>query len=548
MLSFEHIEFLWGLLLLPLFFLIYLLARRRKAVMRKRLGDPELVKEMMGDVNQGAFLKKFLLVFFALGLLVTAVANLRTPIGSSKITRNGSEVMIALDVSKSMLAQDVKPDRLTRAKQFLSRLVDKLPDDQIGIVVFAGRAYLQMPLSGDHAATKMYISASSPKSIPTQGTVLADALSMSSVSFASKEKKYKTIVLISDGEDHDENALKTAKDLADQGVVIHTIGIGSSAGAPIPDEASGGVKIDQQGNTVISKLNEDELASIAQAGNGTYQLCNNAERAAANVAAAVNSMDKKNITDDSLLNFRSFFQYIIGLALLLLLIEMFVSEIKKPKKVKMKSAVAILFVLFSLQASAQNDKAVIKEGNQQFDSREYEQAANSYQKALELNKDNVTAEYNLGNALYKWGKKDEAIASYDNVLKTEKTTEGLSNTYYNKAVVLQNNDKLEECIAAYKQALRLTPGDADARHNLQQALKKKKEQQQQQKDKNQDQDKDNKNDGGDKDKPKPKPQPSKLSQREAEDKLKALMQQEKNLQDKLHKTNAQSPETPEKDW
>ncbi len=547
MFSFENIYLLWGLLLLPLFLLVYLLARRRKERMKKKLGDPLLVKEMLGDYKASSFLKKFLLVFIALGLLITAVANLRMPIGSSTITRTGSEVMIALDVSKSMLAQDVKPDRLTRAKQFLSRLVDKLPNDQIGIVIFAGRAYLQMPLSGDHAATKMYISAASPNSIPTQGTVLADAINMSGASFASKEKKYKTIVLISDGEDHDENALKAAKKMADNGVVIHTVGIGSSAGAPIPDEITGSLKTDQEGNTVISKLNEGELAQIAQAGNGTYQLCNNPDRAAANIADAVNNMDKKNITDDSLINFQSFFQYFIGLALLLLIIELFVSETIKPKQRIVKPLLGLFFLFLSVNTFAQNDKAIIKEGNKSYESANYEEAANAYQKALDVNKESLTAQYNLGNALYKWGKKEEAIAAYDEVIKTEKNNAGLSNAYYNKGVVLQNDNKLEECIAAYKQALRLTPNDDDARQNLQKALKKKKEQDQKDKDKNKDEDKDKK-DGGDKDKEKPKPQPSKLSQREAEDKLKALMQQEKNLQDKLHKTNSRSPETPEKDW
>ncbi len=550
-LSFEYPFLLLLLALLPVLLLIFLFARRRKKKMLKRLGDPLLVLQLIGNYKPSSFAKKFLLVFFAMGLLLFSLANLRTPIGSLNTSRSGTEIMIALDVSKSMLAQDIQPDRLTRAKQLLSRLVDKLPNDKIGIVVFAGRAYLQMPLTGDHAATKMYISSATPESIPTQGTVLAEALRMCNVSFTTKEKKYKSIVLISDGEDHDEDAVKTAKNLADDGVIIHTVGIGSVQGAPIKDDVTGELKTDIEGKVVITKLNEEELQKIANAGHGIYQLYSNGDAVVANITNQISTMDKQNITDDSLINFQSFFQLFIGVAFLLLLLELFVSEVRK-KKLKTSKVVPLAMILlcFTMNAFAQNEKPIIKDGNKAYNNNDYDAAAAEYSKALKENENSVPALYNFGNALYKTGKKDESIAAYDQVIKSVKDPQQLSHAYYNKGVVLQNDKKLEECIAAYKDALRLLPNDDDARQNLQKALQKQKQDQKQ----NQDKDKDKNKDKNNPDKPdqnkdqKPKPQPSKLSQQQAEDKLKALMQQEKNLQDKLHKTNAQSPEHPEKDW
>jgi Ca-activated chloride channel family protein len=170
---------------------MYLAARRKKKRTIKKIGDPELVEQLMGKYNNRGFFQKFLLAAFALTLLVLALANLRVPKGSEKISRNGIDVMIAIDVSKSMLAQDIKPTRLDRAKQLLSRLIDKLANDRVGIVIFAGKAYLQMPLTGDHAAAKMYLSSAGTESVPTQGTVIGDALKMCYASFNTKEKNTK---------------------------------------------------------------------------------------------------------------------------------------------------------------------------------------------------------------------------------------------------------------------------------------------------------------------------------------------------------------------
>ncbi|MEO8770439.1 MAG: VWA domain-containing protein [Ferruginibacter sp.] len=502
-----------------------------------------LVKQITAEYNSKAFLKKFLLVVLSFGLLVVVLANLRTAASEQKINRDGIDVMIALDVSKSMLAQDVKPTRLERAKQVLSRLVDKLDNDRIGIVVFAGKSYLQMPLTGDHAAAKMYLSAATTESVPTQGTVIADALRTCNASFNVKEKKYKAIVLISDGEDHDETALKTAGGMAASGVVIYTIGIGSPQGAPLIDESTNEIKLDNEGNTVISKLNELELKMIAQKGNGQYLLFNNTDAVVSNISSQLSSMDQRTVTDDSLVNYKSYFQYFLAVAFLFLLIELFISERKKSKKSysKLKPAVTVLLILISsIGFAQQNEKTIIKNGNDAYKKKDYIKAGDQYANALAKNPLNPIAQFNLGNAMYKADKKDEAINAYDKAVKQLNVPTEKGNAYYNKGVVLQNEKKLTECIDAYKKALKLAPDNEDARQNLQKALQQQKQEQQKQQQKKLQQKQQQKQE--------PKPQPSKLTKEDAENKLKALSQQEKNLQDKLHKVNAVSVVKPEKDW
>jgi Ca-activated chloride channel family protein len=550
--QFQYIQLLWALLLIPVLVGVYFYARRKKQIAFKKIGDEALVKELTASYNRSSFWKKFVLVITAMALILVSIANLRSQEGAQKISRNGIDVMIALDVSKSMLAKDIQPNRLERAKQLLNRLIDKMSNDRIGIVVFAGKAYLQMPLTADHSAAKMYLSAATPETVPTQGTVIGDALKMCFASFNAKEKKYKAVVLISDGEDHDENALKIAEQMAGEGVSINTVGIGSPQGAPIMDETTNELKKDAEGNTVITKLNEDELRSIADKGNGTYQLFTNTDAAVAGIYDQLATMDRRTVTDDSLVNWKSWFQYLLGAALLFLIIELFISEIKSVSVRKMKIAAAtIFFSLLSFSSLAQNEKEVLKKGNEEYKKADYSAAAATYGEVVKKNDANSTAQYNLGNALYKSDKKEDALTAYEKA-QSQMTNYGeRSNALYNKGVVLQNDKKLEDCIVAYKNALKLDPNNEDARHNLQLALKK-----QQQEKQKQDQDKKDKDDSKDKNKKpddkdnskQPKPKPSNISQKDAAQKLDALMQKEKDLQDKLHKVNAASPDKPEKDW
>lgn len=543
-LPFEYIQLLWLLLLIPVLTAVYFYAAYKKKMIYKKIGDPELVEELTGNYKRSSFIKKFLLVITALLLILLSIANLRSKAGTEKINRNGIDVMIALDVSKSMLAQDIKPTRLDRAKQLLYKVMDKLDNDRIGLVVFAGKAYLQMPLTADHSAAKMYLSAATPETVPTQGTVIGDALKSCYASFNTKEKKYKAVVLISDGEDHDENAVKIAGQMAAEGVVINTIGIGSPEGAPIMDETTNELKKDNEGNTVITKLNEEELANIAAKGNGQYQLFTNTDAVADQLYQELSTLDQRAVTDDSLIDWDSWFRYLLAAALLFLLLELFISEVKRSSAKKMKPVVAaVLLLMTGLQASAQqSDKETIRKGNDAYKKKDYETALKNYDAAVKKNNADYTAQFNLGNALFKTDKKDDAVTAYENAEKTMILPAQKSSALYNKGVILQGNNKLDECIKVYEDALKLNPNNIDARHNLEIALKQKK-QQDQNKDQNKNQDNQNKNN-----KNQQKPQQSNISPKDAEQKLQALADKERDLQDKLHKVNTSSPDKPEKDW
>ena len=559
MVHFQHIEYLLALALVPLMILLYVFVLRSKKNTIKKIGDPALVNQLIKDYSPAKFLIKFVLIVTAFVAGIIALANPRMPKGTTIVNRSGIDVMIALDVSKSMLADDIKPSRLERAKQFIERLIDKLPDDRIGIVVFAGRAYLQMPLTTDHSAAKMYLSSATPDVVPTQGTVIGDALKMCYAAFNTKEKKYKSVVLVSDGEDHDKTAEKVTKAMAEEGVMINTVGIGSPEGTTIIDPATGVTKTDAEGRPVITKLNEKELQSIAANGNGLYELFTNTDEVVNGIDTQLKKMGQHSITENSLVNFKNFFPWLLGLALILLVAEFFVSEVKKlavVKKIIIKKETAALMAMLILPSLlfAQNSNTLIQNGNYAYNKKEYDVAVDNYKKAADKEPANETAQYNLGNALYKKGDAEEALKAYDEAIKFSKSKSDQSGSWYNKGVSLQNNKKLPESIDAYKNALRLNPTDEDARFNLQKALLQQQKQQQQkdQQDKDKkkpkdDQQKDQQPQDKNKDQ-QPKPQPSKMTKKEAEEKLKALLQQEKNLQNKLRKVDAASPDKPEKDW
>lgn len=566
MLRFQHTSYLLLLAAIPLFVLLYFFVISWKKKTIKKIGDENLVKELIRNYSSRRYAVKFLLIISAFMLGVFALANLRKPGGIEKVNRSGIDIMIALDVSKSMLADDIKPNRLERAKQSVARLIDKLSNDRIGIVVFAGRAYLQMPLTGDHGAAKMYLSSASTDVVPTQGTVIADALKMCYSAFNPKEKKYKAVVLISDGEDHDEGALKAAGQMAENGIIINTVGIGSPQGATFIDELTNQPKKDNAGNIVISKLNEEELKKIATEGKGSYQLFSNTDDLVSKLEGQLENMDQRSITEDSQVNYQNYFPWFLAAALVLLLIEFFLSEIRSPKNREVPAAkrnsvfVFLLLIscsLFPASSFAQNEKALIKKGNEAYEKKEYENAATNYRQATDKKPGDPVAQYNLGNALYKNSKTEEAISAYDKALVNTASAADKAKAFYNKGVALQNNKKLPECIEAYKNALKLDPQDEDARQNLQKALQQQKQQEQKKNNKENKEKKKPKEDEKKKEQDKqkqdekneqPKPQPSKLTKQDAEEKLKALLQQEKNLQDKLRRVNTGSVSKPEKDW
>ena len=329
---FEHKEFIWLFAALILFALLFLQVWRWKRKTVRRIGEPRLVKALTAAYSPAFFTVKFGMLSLAFAAGVMAVMNMRRPAAAEGISRKGIDVVIALDVSRSMLAADQPPSRLERAKQLIGKLMDEMPDDRIGLVLFAGKAYLQMPLTADHGAARMFVAAASPASVPFQGTVISEALQRSANAFNAAERRFKAVVLISDGEGHDEEAVSAAKELAEQGVMINTVGIGSPAGAMIPDPATGGKKRGETGAAVISRLNEAQLKGIASATNGVYVHLQSSDDAVEELKKQLSQIESKAYGDVSLMNFKTYYWWFAGAMLLLLLAEFFLPEIKKRKE------------------------------------------------------------------------------------------------------------------------------------------------------------------------------------------------------------------------
>lgn len=327
--QFQYKELLWLFAALAVFIFLFVLLLRWKKKTIKKIGDTGLVGLLIKNFSSRLFTIKFILFLLAFALGVVAVANLRKPGTADNISRKGIDVVIALDVSKSMLATDLSPNRLERAKQMILRLMSQMTNDRIGLVLFAGKAYMQMPLTVDHGAAAIFVSSATPDAIPSQGTVFSEALDMSAKAFNTKEGRFKSVVLISDGEDHDEQTLKTTDDLALQGVMVCTVGIGSPEGAQIPDSASNDFKRDAMGNIVVSKLNEDILKQIAQKTNGVYVHFETTEQTVNALMKQLSQVESKTFTDISLLNYKTYYMWFTMAMFLILIIEFILPERKR---------------------------------------------------------------------------------------------------------------------------------------------------------------------------------------------------------------------------
>ncbi len=272
--------------------------------------------------------------------LIIGLANPQIGSKLEKIQRKGADLIIALDVSNSMLSQDIRPDRLTRAVQGISKLVDRLEGDRIGIVVFAGKAYVQLPITTDYSAAKMFLSTISTQMVPSQGTAIGDAIDLAVESFKDDERS-KAIIIITDGENHEGDALESARAAAAKGIKIFTIGMGSPEGSPIPVyDANGrqtGYKIDRQGQTIISKLDETALQQIASAGNGIYVRASTGQDGLTKILDEINSLEKQEIETKMFSEYEGRFQYFLAISLLLLIIEFLIPERKSKWADKIKT-------------------------------------------------------------------------------------------------------------------------------------------------------------------------------------------------------------------
>lgn len=274
---------------------------------------------------------KFVIVILAAFFLIVGLIDPQVGSKLEKVKREGIDLYLVLDVSNSMLAEDIKPNRLERSKLAISTLVDKLQGDRVGIIIFAGNAYKQLPLTTDYSAAKLFLSAVDTKIVPTQGTAIGEAIEMATVSFGETEHN-KAIIVITDGENHEDDAIEAAKQANDLGINVFTIGMGLPEGAPIPLYNSYGTqtgfKKDKQNTTVITKLNEDMLRQIAAAGGGAYARANNASTGLKRIFDDINAIDKKEIETRQFTDYEDRFQIFLGIAIILLIIELLVADRK----------------------------------------------------------------------------------------------------------------------------------------------------------------------------------------------------------------------------
>ena len=330
MFRFAHTYYFYLLLLIPLFIAVFILflVWRRKAL--NRFGARSVIQQLMPEFSNAKLILKFILVLIAYIFLVIAIAGPQTGSRLEDIKRKGIDLMIALDISNSMLAEDIRPNRLERAKQAISRLIDNLEGDRIGIVVFAGKAYMQLPITTDYAAAKMFLSTINTNIISTQGTAIADALEMAASSFG-ESKNNKAIVIITDGEDHEGNVLEQTEAAVKNGISIYTIGMGSSEGSPIPiynGNVQTGYKKDRDGNTVISRLDETLLQQMASLGNGIYVRASNSETGLQKIFDEINKIQKTEIESRQFSDYENRFQYFLAITLIFLIFELLVFDKK----------------------------------------------------------------------------------------------------------------------------------------------------------------------------------------------------------------------------
>lgn len=563
MFRFEDPIYLYLLALIPLLALIrFFMVHQQKKRLRK-FGDPELVRQLMPNVSRFRPMVKFYLLLGALALLIVVLARPQLGTKISHEKRTGIETIICMDISNSMLAEDVTPSRLDRAKMMVENLVDHFTNDKIGLIVFAGEAFVQLPITSDYVSAKMFLSSINPSMLSTQGTDIAAAITMASHSFTQEENIGKAIIVITDGEDHEGGALEAAKEAKERGMNTYVLGVGSPNGAPIPT-GTGDYMKDNSGQTVMSALNEDMCRQLADAGSGAYIHVENNSNAQEQLDNELDKLAKKETSSTIYSDYDEQFQAVAIIVLLLLILEVCILEIKNPmlknvslfKRSKKVAAVGIL-LLVAVGMQAQSDRKMIRQGNKLYRKGNVAEAEVSYRKAVERNERNAQANYNLGNALMGQRKDSLAITQLEKAAKLETNPLRRAQAYHNMGVLCQQHRMFGEAIEAYKEALRNNPTDNETRYNL--ALCKRQQQDQQQ-DQNQ-QNKDNKDNKDKQDQQKQEQQQKQdeqkqeqqqkqqMSKENAEQLLNAAMQEEKQTQERMKKAQQQPQKRRlEKNW
>ena len=324
-------QFLWLLLLVPVLLIVYGISRHFRSRAVLRFGEPSLVRQLMPSWSSAKGWWR--MVLFCLAFFFFVIGLSRPLIGAKLSEREtrGAEIMICLDVSNSMLAQDYRPDRLSRAKLAISRLVDRLQDDRIGLVVFAGTSFVQLPITADYISAKMFLDNIDTGSIPIQGTAIGDAIITAARGFSAQSEKSRAIIVITDGENHEDDAVAAAKTVAESGIKVYTIGVGSGEGEPIP--VNGELLRDKSGNIVVSRLDEQMLKDIAAAGGGSYVHAGNEEFGLNPIVDEISHMEDERLSSIVFEEYDELYMYFLGIALGLFVIEMLIGERRAKRRI-----------------------------------------------------------------------------------------------------------------------------------------------------------------------------------------------------------------------
>jgi Ca-activated chloride channel family protein len=327
---FAHPEYFYLLLVIPVFFILFIISRISRSRSLRLFGDHELIAQLMPSVSASRPVIKFLIWMLALAFIITALAQ--PQFGSKLLTskRKGIELIIALDVSNSMMAQDIKPNRLERAKRAIAKLTERLKDDKLGLIVFAGQAYVQLPITTDYVSAKLFLDAINTSIVPVQGTAIGAAIQMATKSFTPNFAGSKAIIVITDGENHEDDAVGAAKEALEKKIVVHTIGMGLPQGAPIPvgPEGSSDFLKDKNNNIVVTKLDEPMLTQIATAGGGSYIRANNAEVGLNNLFNEIEKLEKSEMDMREYSEYNDQFPLFLSLALAMILLDFMILDRK----------------------------------------------------------------------------------------------------------------------------------------------------------------------------------------------------------------------------
>jgi Ca-activated chloride channel family protein len=477
MFRFEHPHNLyWFIIFIPIIiFQAWTIYIKRKNKML--LGDSVLVAKLMESFSMKKYIAKQILIVLAIASLIMALANPQLGNRIEKVKRKGIDVMVALDVSNSMMAEDIKPNRMERAKQVINRLLEKLTNDRIGLIVFAGKAYLQMPITVDYSAARLYLQNVSTGMVPTQGTAIGAAIELANESFQTKEKKYKALVLITDGENHEDDAIDAAKIAAEAGVKIFTIGVGTAAGAPIPVYNSGTIvdfKKDEQGSIVLSKLNEDALIEISKAANGNYFHLGAANSSIDLFINDIEKLEGKVLEEKVFTDYEDYFQVFLFIALILLIIEFLIFETKTYWLKYLKWVLPVLLINI-LSGNAQSrtsyfnfepERKLARLGITFRLDKNDEAAITMYDSALRINPKFTEAYFNMALSFYGQKKYDTTISTFHKAIATTTDKNIKAKAYYNIGNTYLEKREPRKAITAYRESLKNNWQDYNTKYNL----------------------------------------------------------------------------------